>query len=316
MSVYGASRKVNMTHASAIAYYKLYKNDPEKKIPLPRHHNSKIYTQEQIGNLIRYFNDDKMAVTEASAKAGMPYDSGYHYYKRYLKDPNHTIPIPRMKQSYTQDQKNEFIDYIVRDKTSINAASKKAKMHISAANYYYHKYFEKQNLDVPTPSHIATHKYYTQEQINQLISYITNDKMSIDAASRKANIPPSTARGCYRQYVKDNNIKLPVTRKAKAYTGDEINKLIGYIVDNKMSINAASKKANMSAPTGIKYYRQYLKEHHLDYPIQKVITQEQKNELIGYIVDTKMTIKAASKKANMCETTDHRYYQQYLNDNY
>jgi hypothetical protein len=72
----------------------------------------------------------------------------------------------------------------------------------------------------------------------------------------------------------------------------------------------------MSAPTGIKYYRQYLKEHHLDYPIQKVITQEQKNELIGYIVDTKMTIKAASKKANMCETTDHRYYQQYLNDNY
>jgi hypothetical protein len=53
-------------------------------------------------------------------------------------------------------------------------------------------------------------------------------------------------------------------------------------------------------------------DHHLDIRTRKNITQEQVNELIGYIVDDKMNVKAASKKANKGKTTGSRYYRNYL----
>jgi transposase len=308
MSVNKAARKVNMCRPSASSYYSLYKNDPEKRIPLPRNQTPTIYTQEQIGNLIRYINSDKMTVKEASAKTHMSYQSGHRYYNKYLKDPKHNIPIPRWKQRYTQDQINQLIDYIINDKMSIKAASRKAKINITPGRYYY-KYFKQQNPDIATPSHIVTRKRYTQEQIKGLISYIVDDEMTIIAASKKVNINPSTARNFYQQYAKENNIEHPVTKKT--YTQDQINELIGYIVDDKLNTTAASKKVNMSVVTGRRYYRQYLKDNNLA-PIQKVITQEQQSELIGYIVDDKMSIKAASKKANISSTSGQKYYHRYL----
>jgi Asp-tRNA(Asn)/Glu-tRNA(Gln) amidotransferase B subunit len=114
----------------------------------------------------------------------------------------------------------------------------------------------------------------------------------------------------YRQYLKYHNLDL----RPHKCTQDQINELIGYIVDDKMSILAASKKANMSNKTGRKYYHQYLKDRNIYYPSQKVITQEQKSELIRYIADDKMSIKAASKKANMCGETGRKYCRQHLND--
>jgi hypothetical protein len=103
MSVTEASRKVNISPKSGGYYYNVYNNDPEKRIPLPRDRNARTYTQEQIGNLIRYINSDKMTLKEASAKANMTYHSGCYYYNKYLEDPNHNIPIPQLHQSYTQD---------------------------------------------------------------------------------------------------------------------------------------------------------------------------------------------------------------------
>jgi hypothetical protein len=135
--------------------------------------------------------------------------------------------------------------------------------------------------------------------------------MSISAASRKVNIYPTTAVNYYRKYLKDNNMKIPVLRKT--YTQDEINNFIRYMVVDKMTITAASKKANIDRCTGGKRYRQYLRDHHLDVP-QKFITQEQKSKLIGYIVHDKMTITRASKKTNMHQATGSRHYQKYLND--
>jgi hypothetical protein len=49
MSVYKPSRKVNICSKSGFNYYKTYKNDPEKKIPVPRNrflHPRRYYTQE------------------------------------------------------------------------------------------------------------------------------------------------------------------------------------------------------------------------------------------------------------------------------
>jgi response regulator of citrate/malate metabolism len=95
MSVNKASRKVNISNTAAGNYYNKYKNDPEKKMPVPRNrymHPQKNYTQEQIGNLIRYITQGKMTIKEASAKADMSYTTALRYYNKYLKDPNHNIP--------------------------------------------------------------------------------------------------------------------------------------------------------------------------------------------------------------------------------
>jgi transposase len=312
MSVTAAARKVNISYNTGFIYYSTYKNDPEKRIPLPRNQTPKVYTQEQIVNLIRYINDDKMTLTKASAKANIAYDSGKYYYNKHLNDPNHNILTSRLYRRYTKDQKNKFFNYIINDKMNIKAASKKAKMNLYTATMYYHNYFKVHQPDVARPSHIATRKHYTQEQIKELISYIIDDKMSIAAASRKADFNPESAARYYRQYLIDNNMKVPVKRAIKRYTQNQRSELIRYIVDNKMSIRAASNKENMSNESGYIYYRQYLKEHSLDVPIRKRVTQEQKSELIGYIVDDKMSINAASKKANMHQATGYNYYHRYL----
>jgi response regulator of citrate/malate metabolism len=315
MSIAKAARKVNISNTAAENYYNKYKNDPEKRIPVPRNqriNHRTIYTQEQIENLIRYINDDKMTVKEASAKVGMSYESVNRYYNKYLEDPNRNIPIPKFRQYYTQDQKNEFIGYVINDKMNITAASKKAKMNCSTAITYYHNYFKVQNPDIPTPSHIATPRCFTQEQINQLISYIVDDKMTIAAASRKANFCDNTAGKYYRQYLIANNMEIPVPGNTKSYSQGKKDELIRHIVDNKMSVHEASKKANISDYAGRKYYRQHLKNHNIDGSIQKHATQEEIDELIGYIVHDKMSILAASKKAKMGYTTAHRHYHQHL----
>jgi hypothetical protein len=259
-----------------------------------------------------------MAVKEVSAKVNMTYSSAHHYYTRYLKDPGHAIPIQQLKQIYTQNQKNEFIDYIVNDKMSLKTASKKAKINHFKGYAYYHRYFKQENPDIPAPSHIITRKRCTQEQLNEAINeamgYIISDKMSITAASRKANIGHSTTGIRYRHYLKDDNMKVPVKTEVNRYTKDQIDELAGYIVDDKMTVVAASRKANMSLSASYRHYRLYLMDRNIDGPIQKCITEKQKSELIRYIADDKMSIKAASKKANMCGETGRKYCRQHLND--
>jgi hypothetical protein len=255
MSVTAAARKAKMSKCGGYSYYNIYKNDPEKRIPLLRDQTSKNYTQEQIENLIRYVNDDKMTVTEASAKVNLAYNSGRHYYSKYLKDPNRNIPVPQLQQSYTQDQKNEFFNYIINDKMSIKAASRKARVNLGTAQKYYYTYFKVQNPGIPAPSHIATHKCYTPEQIKEVISYIVHDKMSIRAASTKANMRRHAAEKHYRQYLKANNTEIPMGKYCKHYIQEE--------KDDKMSITTASKKVNMCGDTGFGYYRASLKDQKL-----------------------------------------------------
>jgi response regulator of citrate/malate metabolism len=316
MSVTAAARKVNISKTSGRHYYNVYKNDPYKNIPSapnPCVQPARLYTPEQIENLIQYISQDKMPVAQASAKANMTYRSACTYYNKYLKDPNHAIPLSNVRQYYTQDQRDTFINYIVNGRLTIKQASKKAKMGAGAAKVYYKKYFKVQNPGIPAPSHIATRKFYTQEQIKEVISYIVDDKMSIPAASRKAKFSTETARKYYQQYVKANNIELPVPKKLKRFTQDEINQFVGYIIDDKMTVKAASEKANMVESTGSKYYRRYLMDHNLDLR-PKEFTQDQINGLIRYIVDDGMTLTAASKKVNMSVTTGRKYYRQYLKE--
>jgi hypothetical protein len=139
--------------------------------------------------------------------------------------------------------------------------------------------------------------------------------MTIKAASKKANMDPCAAGKYYRRYLKDNKIEAPAGKLRRTFTQDEKDELIGYIVDDGMSIKEASAKLNMCAGTGLKHYNRYLKDYNLTAPLLK-FPQERIDELIGYIVDGKMSVMAASKKANMSNSAGHRYYHQYLKDNH
>jgi transposase len=62
-------------------------------------------------------------------------------------------------------------------------------------------------------------------------------------------------------------MKAPVKRVVKYYTQDQINELVGYIVDDKMTIKAASEKANIHFSTGYGWHRRYMKDQKHDGPI-------------------------------------------------
>jgi hypothetical protein len=148
------------------------------------------------------------------------------------------------------------------------------------------------------------HRYYRRCLKDQ--SYTVDDKVSLRAL-KKANMSEKTGH----QYLKDHNLD---THIRKRLTQDQKNALIGYIVHDKMSLRAASRKTDMACSRGHKFYHQYLEDHNLDTPIPKRLTQDQKNALIGYIVNDKMSIRAASRKANMAYSSGHKFYHQYLND--
>jgi hypothetical protein len=198
MGICKAVRKLNIHQTTASDYYKLYINDPETKISVPRNPIGRTFTQEQIGNPIGYIDTDKMTVKKASAKANMSCDSGYKYYNKYLKDPNHNIPTPPIYKTHTQDEGDELISYIANDKMTILAASEKAKINISTARRYYQKYLKKQNPGISTPSHIDRRPPCTQEQIKEVIGYINNNRLSIKDASVKANMAPCVAAMYYQ----------------------------------------------------------------------------------------------------------------------
>jgi mevalonate pyrophosphate decarboxylase len=146
---------------------------------------------------------------------------------------------------------------------SIKDASIKANISLASATRYYHRYSKENNIKLP-----VARIYYTQDDINRVIGYMTNDKMTLQAASKKANMN--------QQYLNNESIELPDSKNGRICTQNQRTKLIGYIVNNKMSLAEASKKANMCASSGKKYYLQYLMDHDLELPVPKCITQEQK----------------------------------------
>jgi hypothetical protein len=108
MSIPKASRKVNICTTTGRHYYNVYKNDPYKKIsspPNPYVQTARLYTLEQIENLIRYISQDKMPVVQAAAKANITYKVAQRFYNRYLKNPTRAITLPNVRPYYSQNKK-------------------------------------------------------------------------------------------------------------------------------------------------------------------------------------------------------------------
>jgi hypothetical protein len=73
-----------------------------------------------------------------------------------------------------------------------------------------------------------------------------------------------TGTKLYQKYLNDPNHNIPAPyipkKRTNAYTQEEINKCISYIVDDKMTMTVASKKANIPGACGSRYYRMYIND--------------------------------------------------------
>lgn len=328
MSIKAASNKVNIGYATGIYYYNKYKKDPNgflvdiKRPPT-------VYTQEQIKSMIDYIVKDGMSVKEASAKANIFYRTAICMYKKYTSDPDHNIPMSHNKQNQkstpcSYDQIKNLIGYLVDDKLPMLVASIKAGMCQTAARKYYRQYLSDPNHNIPNPTRTFS-KPATKAMVEQLINYIVNHNMSVLTAAMKVEMTESTARGYYRKYLSDPDRKVPTPvqrrrRTIKFHTQKQVRDLIGYIVNDNMSIKDASEKANMHEDSGIRYHAAYMDDKKIPVPklmtegTLKPISQEQLNALIHYMVDKDMPVWEASLKAKMSKSTAIKYHRKYMND--
>jgi response regulator of citrate/malate metabolism len=331
MSIQDAANLVNVSRDIGRKYYYQYMEDPEHKIPIVKSKsgNGKPCTQDQINKLISYIVDGNNSIPVAAKMANISVGSGRKYYQLYMDDPQHRIPIQTRKvcsgNGFTQEQINELIHYIVHDKMTLKAASLKANMSKGTAGKYYRQYLKNPHLKDRNDNKTGGSGYVlTQEKVKQVIKYIVDDNLSIDVAAGKAKISPGAARKYCRIYMEDPNHKIPILNESyradRETTQDQIRDLIAYIVKDEMSIETAAAKAGMSGTAGRRYYREYCNDPNHAIPLpgitsaQAHCTQDQIRELIGYIVEDQMTMKAASTKAGMSEVTGRKYYRQYLND--
>jgi transposase len=179
-------------------------------------------------------------------------------------------------------------------------------------------------IPVPVKSGFSGRRI-TREQVEALIDYIVNDNMSIECASKKANMSERSGEKYYHLYLNDPNRQITVPREnpggfCQPCSQEQVTELIHSIVNDRMSLVAASIKANMAVTTAKKYYDKYMDDPNQEVPMPhlkndaKRLTQNQLSELMGYLVDDKMSLSAASKKAKVSLHTTRRYYNRYLQD--
>jgi hypothetical protein len=164
-------------------------------------------TQKQISDLIGYITNDKMAIVVAAKKAGMAASIAGRYYARYLHDPNCEIPVPRKRPgnlNCTKKQVRDVIGYL-DDNMSLTTASAKAKMSMYNAIKYYDAYLNDPERRIPNVKPNSG-KHYSQNQIQQAIRYIVDEKLSIRSAAIKSKMGVPTVRQLYLDYLKDPTV--------------------------------------------------------------------------------------------------------------
>jgi transposase len=331
LTIVEAAEKSGMHRKTVMNYYTKYMVDPQHKIPVRATTSSRtstnLYTQEQIEELIDYVDEDHLTVREAAQKLNMGESSAYRYYNRYKSDPENKVPSPYrgpIKANTTSDQVKNLIRYIVDDKMSLKKAAIKVDLSHSSANYYYSIYLRDPERKVPVPGipKYSLHRRCNQTEVNALIGYIVNDKMTAADAARKLGLAPDTARRYYRKYLLDPEKKIPLVMKLRSRprtTYDQIRKLIAYIVYDKMSIQQAALKVGMDRTPARRYYKQYLEDpnHAIPVPIQRdpvVPKTEQIKQFFSYVLDDNMQVTEAGRKAGLRNQAGHIYYKIYKND--
>ncbi|KAI8879571.1 hypothetical protein K501DRAFT_303233 [Backusella circina FSU 941] len=200
MSVLATSKKAELSPYFGYKYYLEYINEQSQHI-----RNNSTFTQDQINRLIHPIVVDKMALKKASVKANMCMHTAGRYYGEHLNDPNRSIPTPkfrgRIHRSYTHEKVKKLVEYIDNDKMTIATASIKVNMSLDSAKRYYMRYSNDPNHHIPNPqAKSGPRRSCTLEQIKQVISYVTDDKLTLKHAAKLANISSTTARKYFRAY--------------------------------------------------------------------------------------------------------------------
>ncbi|KAI8890835.1 hypothetical protein K501DRAFT_265824 [Backusella circina FSU 941] len=164
------------------------------------------------------------------------------------------------------------------------------------------------------------HSNTTQEQIETMICYAVNNKISVSATSCKANISSTTGIKYYRKFLDHLNDRSHITgiKHGSIFTQNKIKELIYYIADNKRE--EATIKRYILRHTGPRYFQKYLNNPNYAIPVLRgkvsraPYTQDQRKESIRPVVDNKMSMTEASIKGNVSRGTGRKYYQLYLNE--
>ncbi|KAI8876628.1 hypothetical protein K501DRAFT_288793 [Backusella circina FSU 941] len=216
---------------------------------------------------------------------------------------------------------------------SVSDASKEVNMNLKTATTYYEMYMNDPEHKIPLPRRRQSNSgglKVTHDQVKALIDCIVNRGMKLGTAATTTKMQYHTAQRYYDKYMSDPDRNIPVPgyegiSPSTQHLSDKIKILIGHIVDDKLSLNAASIKAKLCPKTAKKYYTQYLQdpEHKIPVPAtrnyqvsygSKGPTFEQVVILIRHIVDDNMSVMAAAKEAGMSVETSRRYYNRYLAD--
>ncbi|KAI8890555.1 hypothetical protein K501DRAFT_328515 [Backusella circina FSU 941] len=277
LTVLDASRKAKIHYKSALKYYHKYKNDPEKNPPVPRYyisnasqspssslpngtrdsslqgqkptiksHKENWVTQEQIKNLIHYIEDQKMTIRAASLRANLGPVTGYKYYYMYQEDGK--IPQPRSQNPtrlsrYTSDQIKSLIHYVENENMTITAASKKAMMSFTTSWRYYRKYQKTGKIPLLSNNNDTRCSF---EQKKMLIDFLFNEKMTLKEASINAGVSERCGIAFYANQFVEGDRCIPEELKGLIgpYTHEQIKELIGYLIDDKLSVQVALHKVN------------------------------------------------------------------------
>ncbi|KAI8884360.1 hypothetical protein K501DRAFT_312881 [Backusella circina FSU 941] len=206
---------------------------------------------------------------------------------------------------------------------SITKTTMRAQKTIPPTSYQRHSSMRKMydpNREIPTPKRDISvkSKPRTQEQINELIGCLVNDKMTLSAASANGRISQKMSKRYYYQFQNDPNYEMSILKEKKGApstrcTEEQIKKLISYIVEDRISVETASMKAEVSDETGRRYYCQCLDDlnHKIPIPTRYDCTKDQIKILISYVVNDKISVPKAAERAKMCRKTALRYYTQY-----
>jgi transposase len=281
LSITDASKKVNISRKSGQKYYRMYENDPEKRIPVP------VFS-------VSYRSSLPLSSPSPSLTPSPP-SSPEHESSPSGQEPS----IRSVKETWvTQEQIKKLIHCIEHKKMTIHAAANRAKLGTVTGYKYYYMYKEDGKIPKPRNYQLYTFTKRTHGQVKDLIRYVEKDKISIIAASAKVKLSPSTSMKYFSEYKKTGRIPTPATSKETYCTVEQKRLLIDFLFNDKMTLQEASLNASMTLEAGIKYYTKQLVWPGLQVPPELKgsigpYTNEQIKVLIGFVVNDKMSVEEA-----------------------
>jgi hypothetical protein len=126
-------------------------------------------------------------------KTNISYETCRKYCQKYVNGLNNDAP--KLRQQFYSHISQPMID----NNAPIKPALEKANMTVSGGSKHDRNYRNGR----------VRFLHFTQEQMAQFISYIVDEKMSMETALKKANMPLMYCESNYTRYLHDRSDTLP-----------------------------------------------------------------------------------------------------------